>query len=170
MTEIRAAIERMDFRWDQGFITDKADYLEKRIKLQHELEQLSPIPDDDLERAADILANFGHYWEACGGDLEEQHRLIRLIVERVYVQGEAVVAMTLKADYHVVLGNKANEPTTLSVDSSVCACGDDGCLAGPGCDLFSAWDELKDPPFSSTWTVLTVRFGTCHRRVCSQHL
>jgi hypothetical protein len=44
LTEIRATIERMDFRWDQGFITDKADYLEKRIRLQQELEQLSPIP------------------------------------------------------------------------------------------------------------------------------
>ena len=132
LTEIRAAIERMDFRWDQGFITDKADYLEKRIKLQQELEQLSPIPDDDLERAADILSNFGHYWEACGGDFEEQHRLIKLIVERVYVRDEFVVAMTLKADYHVVLGNKANEPTTLSVDSSEYTCGDDGCQDGAG--------------------------------------
>lgn len=30
-------------------------------------------------------------------------------------------------DYHVVLGNKANEPTKHLVDSSVYTCGDDGC-------------------------------------------
>ena len=38
--EIRETIERMDFRWDQGFITDKNDYLEKRLKLQQEFRRL----------------------------------------------------------------------------------------------------------------------------------
>ena len=42
----------------------KNDYLEKRVKLQQELEQLTPIPDDKLETAADMLANFGDYWAA----------------------------------------------------------------------------------------------------------
>jgi site-specific DNA recombinase len=124
--EIKAMIERMDFRWDQGFITDKLDYLEKRVKLQQELEQLSPIPEDDLERAADILTNFGKYWEGCKDDPEGEHRLIKLIVERVYVQDEQVVAMTLKADYHIVLGNNANGSTAVSVDPSVYTYGDDG--------------------------------------------
>ncbi|GIK65291.1 MAG: integrase [Chloroflexota bacterium] len=126
LQEIRGAIERMDFRWDQGFITDKTDYLDKRVKLQQELEQLTPIPEDDLERAADILQNFAKYWANCGDDPEAQHRLIKLIIERVYVQDEEVVAMTLKADYHVVLGHKTNEPTEFTIDSSVYTCGSDG--------------------------------------------
>jgi len=128
LSEIRAAIERMDFRWDQGFITDKMDYIEKRVKLQQELEQLIPLPEDDLVRAADILENFEKYWNACNGDTEEQHRLIKLIVERVYVQDEAVVALTMKADYHVVLGHNGNEPTTISVDSSLYTFGKDKSL------------------------------------------
>ena len=37
--EFQETINRMDFRWDQGFITDKDDYLEKRMRLQQELEQ-----------------------------------------------------------------------------------------------------------------------------------
>ena len=38
MAEIKDAIERMEFRWDQGFITDKNTYLEQRVKIQQELE------------------------------------------------------------------------------------------------------------------------------------
>jgi hypothetical protein len=132
LTEIRAAIDRMDFRWDQGFITDKHEYLEKRVRLQQELEQLTPVPEADLETAADLLENFGKHWAACKDDPEAEHRLIKLIVDRVYVQGEEVVAMTLKADYHIVLGHKANEPTAISVGSPVYTCGDDGLCTHSG--------------------------------------
>jgi hypothetical protein len=44
LTEINATIDRMDFRWDHGFITDQTEYLEKRLKLQQELEGLTPSP------------------------------------------------------------------------------------------------------------------------------
>src|SRR5260221_5039669 len=108
LAEIRATTERMDFRWDNGFITDKMAYLEKRVHLQQELEQLIPVPDDDLQRAVDILQDFGKHWDACNCDPEAENRLVRLIVERVYVEGERVVAMTLKSDYHIVLGHKMN--------------------------------------------------------------
>lgn len=125
LKDINEAIDRMDFRWDQGFITDKLDYLEKRVKLQQELETLTPIPEDDLEHAADILKNFTHHWDACGNDIEEQHKLLSLIIERVYVEDKRVVALTLKADYHVVLGHHTDEPI-VSIGSSVYTCGDDG--------------------------------------------
>jgi hypothetical protein len=36
--------------------------------LQQQLESLTPIPSDDLTRAADLLDNFGLYLEACGGN------------------------------------------------------------------------------------------------------
>jgi hypothetical protein len=38
LVEIQETIDRMDLRWNQGFITDKMDYLEKRVKLRQELE------------------------------------------------------------------------------------------------------------------------------------
>jgi hypothetical protein len=126
LSEIRTMIERMDFRWDQGFITDKVDYLDKRVQLQQELEKLTPLPEDDLERAADMLNNFRHYWEGCNGDVEAQHRLMKLIVERVYVSGEKVVAITFKADYHVVLGDNAKGSTLIEVDPSLYTDGADG--------------------------------------------
>src|SRR5260221_13944134 len=98
LAEIRATIERMDFQWDNGFIIDKMDYLEKRVQLQQELEQLIQVPDDDLQRAVDILHDFGKHWDACNCDPEAENRLVRLIVEPMYVEDERVVAMTLKSD------------------------------------------------------------------------
>lgn len=115
LKEISGTIERMDFRWDNGFITDKADYLEKRLKLQQELEQLTPV-QDELDQAADLLENFRRHWDDCSSDTEKQHQLIKLIVERVYVEDDVVVAMTLKSDYHIVLGHKGNEPTSTSIE------------------------------------------------------
>ncbi len=56
--EIRAIIKRMDARWDNGFITNEDEYIQQRIKLQMELEQLNPVPADELEQAADMLDNF----------------------------------------------------------------------------------------------------------------
>lgn len=60
--------------------------------LADQLEQLTPIPEDDLERAADLLENFAEHWDAAEGDAERQHELVKLIVERVYVDGEEVMA------------------------------------------------------------------------------
>src|SRR5258706_8729337 len=94
LAEIRATIERMDFRWDSGFITDKADYLEKRLRLQQELEQLTPV-QDELETAVELLENFAAHFQACIGDVELQHRLVKLIVDRIYIEDNVVVAMTL---------------------------------------------------------------------------
>ena len=126
LATIRETIKRMDFRWDHGFITDEIDFMEKRLKLQQELEQCTPIPEDDLERAADMLRNFKTHWEACGDDVEAKAGLMNLIVKRVYVLDEEIVAMTLRSDYHVVLGHKLNGPTEVSVDPFIYTNGSDG--------------------------------------------
>jgi hypothetical protein len=107
-------------------ILDQTEYLEKRLRLQQELESLTPIPEDDLERAADLLANFREHWEACGDDTEAQHKLVKLIVKRVYVRDDEVVAMTLRSNYHIVLGHKLNGPTEVPVDPYVYTSGSDG--------------------------------------------
>lgn len=49
-------------------------------------------------------------------DVELQHQLIKLIVERVHIQGEWIVGLTLKSDFHVVLGHNKNEPTYVDVE------------------------------------------------------
>ncbi len=125
LTEIRGVIERMDTRWDHGFFANEQEYMEQRIKLQLELEQLTPIPMDDLERAADLLTNFKSHWERLEGNHEAQHELIKLIMERVYVRDKKVVAMTLRSNYHLVLGHNVNGPTYHKVDP-LYTCGSDG--------------------------------------------
>lgn len=117
VAEIKEIIERMDFRWDHGFIGDEEGYLEQRLKLQQELETLTPIADDELAVAADVLENFTEHWEATGDDREAQRRLIQLIVSRVWVRGKQVVAMSLRPNYHVTLGLESSEPTEISVGS-----------------------------------------------------
>ncbi|GEM_PF-1711560 len=54
--------------------------------------------------------------ERCEGNLEKQHQLVKLIVERVYIEDALIVAMTLKADDHIVLGYKENEPAKIMAD------------------------------------------------------
>jgi hypothetical protein len=114
--EIQAKIKRMDMRWDNGFISSEQEYMKKRIELQHELEQLTPVGDAELEKTADLLENFAEHWERLEGDEEGRHELVNLIVHRVYVEDETVVAITLKSNYHLVLGHNAKEPTSHEVD------------------------------------------------------
>lgn len=80
------------------------------------MEQLTSVDNADLEREADLLKNFTTHWAACGDDLEAQSALVRQGVERVYVEGDQVMAMTLQSNCHLVLGHNANEPTEYPVD------------------------------------------------------
>jgi DNA invertase Pin-like site-specific DNA recombinase len=116
LTEIRAVITRMDERWDMGFITDKQAYTKQRKELQQELEKLTPLTNNDLERAADLLDNFDVHWAKCGEDTETQSALIKQIVDRVYVRGYQIVAITLKSNCHLVVGDKTNGSTVYTVD------------------------------------------------------
>ena len=90
------------------------------------MEQLTPVPTNELQQAADMLTNFRSHWERLEGDEESRHDLVNLIVERVYVEDDRVVAMTLRSNYHLVLNHKTNEPTEFSIDSSLSAGGSDG--------------------------------------------
>ena len=138
LTEIRTVIERMDTRWDHGFITDEQKFLEQRIKLQQELEKLTPVDSNDLERAVDLLTNFTTHWSACGDDTEAQSEFIKQIVERVYVQDKQVVAMTLRSNCHLVLGHKINEPTEYTVDPFISGISADS-------ELFTSGDDGSRP-------------------------
>ncbi len=106
----------MDIGWDNGFIIYGQGYLQQRLKLQMELDQLNPVPDDDLNQATDLLQNFKSHWERLEGDEDGRHELVKLIVDRVYVEDETKVAITLKSNYYLVLGHTAKEPTSYEVD------------------------------------------------------
>ncbi len=103
INEIKQVIDRMDFRWDHGFIMDKDTYLEQRVQLQQELEDLSPVQQDELEIATDILENFSAHWEAIGQDRSQQERLLKLIVKRVWVRDDQISGILLQPDFYVDL-------------------------------------------------------------------
>lgn len=52
------------------------DYIQQRVKLQMELEQLMPVTNNDLEQAVDFLNNFESHWNRLEGDEEARHELI----------------------------------------------------------------------------------------------
>lgn len=62
-----------------------------------------------------MLENFEAYWEATSGERKEQQRLVQLIVARVWVREEEVVAMSLRPSYHITLGLEIEKPTGVTV-------------------------------------------------------
>lgn len=84
IAELEEIIQRMDFRWDQGLLTSKEEFLEKRRQLQHEVDALRPIDYDNLMEAADLIENFQTYWDKCERlDSPEQGRqqLLQKIID-----------------------------------------------------------------------------------------
>lgn len=106
LRELATTIERLDFRWDEGFITDKQEFIDKRKQLQEELNSLTPFGEDNtLDIAADILENFSTHLRSHENDIDKQHELIRYVVEQVYVYDREVVALSLKANYYIILNS-----------------------------------------------------------------
>jgi hypothetical protein len=85
-TEVREKIKRLDYRWDQGFITDIEEFTKQRTELQAIWDQLEPLKDASYEQAIDIIYNLKKHWELTQGDLHEQRKLVKTIIERVYIQ------------------------------------------------------------------------------------
>ena len=110
LAEVKTVIERMDFRWDQGFITDKDIYLEQRAKLQQELDRLAPTVNNERETAADIIGNFSAHWQNTKDNQEAQSNLIHLIVSRVWVRQSAVVGILFFPDFYYDLGWNQKSP------------------------------------------------------------
>lgn len=116
MEEIQAIIERIDFRWDHGFI-DKDEYFEKRVQLEREIESLRPIDYDELHEAADLIRHFRSYWDQCA-DMDEpeeaRQQLLAKIVDQVYVYDDHVVAIALHGDFNVVLDDEETMPVEIA--------------------------------------------------------
>lgn len=123
VVQIEETIKRMDFRWDNGFFTDKDEYLQKRLALQQELEELKPLPMNELEKAADILTNFETHWENAKGNPTEQQHLLHLIFERIWIKNNEVSSVCLRPNYHVTFyqsGSDGIRTRDLSLDRAAC--------------------------------------------------
>jgi site-specific DNA recombinase len=108
MAEIEEIVTRIDFSWEQGFISPE-EYVAKRKQLRREIESLRPVDYDDLMEAADLLENFTTYWDECATvnqPDEARRQLLAKIVERVYVFDDRVEAIFLHGDFAIVLDSR----------------------------------------------------------------
>ena len=118
-SELQGIIRRMDTRYDHGLVVDEQEFFTKRIELQKEMESLAPSTSDEHMEAEKLLLSFKGLWQSCKDNTEDAHELLKKVVERVYVQGKDVIAMTLKSSVHTVLGHKTKEPTSIEIDPIV---------------------------------------------------
>jgi len=105
MEEIREIIERIDLRWDHGFISQE-EYIEKRSQLLREIEALRPIDYDEINEAADLIRYFSDYWDGCeemDNPAEARQQLLQKIVDQVFVYNDRVIAVALHGNFSVVL-------------------------------------------------------------------
>ncbi len=112
MNEIEEIVKRIDFSWEQGFLTPE-QYTEKRNQLFQELEALRPIEYEDLMEAADLLENFETYWNACeemAKPDDAKKQLIAKIVDKVFVYDEQVIGVALHGDFGVVIDSAISAP------------------------------------------------------------
>jgi site-specific DNA recombinase len=96
--EIQAIIERLDFRWDMGYLKQE-EYVEKREQLKAELARLQPIPQDELIEAHRTLKEFPTRWKEA--DAEGRQRLLNLILQRAWVCDDHLCAIMLRPSYYV---------------------------------------------------------------------
>ena len=112
MEELREVVERIDFKWEKGFMTPE-EYIAKRSQLQKEMDALRPVDYDELIEAADLLQHFPIYWENCGNEdnpEEARRQLVAKIVDRVFVYDNKVVAIALHGSFGVVLDDTTTMP------------------------------------------------------------
>lgn len=98
--EIKQIIERLDLRWDNGFMS-KEEYLQKRAQFQQEMEGLQPLPRAMLEESLRVFRDFRKIWEE--GDTHQRKHLLGLVVEKVWVNGREISAVTLRPSYQLVV-------------------------------------------------------------------
>jgi hypothetical protein len=115
--EIKQIIDRLDMRWDMGFM-NKEEYVQKRTQFQQELEGMQPLPRAMLEESLRVFRDFRKMWEE--GDLYQRKHLLGLVVEKVWVKGSEISAITLRPSYHLVVTGlkKAVEDNSITVEGA----------------------------------------------------
>ncbi len=94
--EIKGIIDRLDYRWDMGFIQEE-EYVKRREELKAQLAQLQPIARDELVEAHKLLKDFKRLWNE--GSAEDRQRIMKLVLERAWVQGEDLIALWIRPQY-----------------------------------------------------------------------
>jgi hypothetical protein len=91
--DLQRSLERLDFRWDMGFM-EKADYLAKRKALQQQLQHNQPIVEQDLIEAERVLRQFNTDWVV--SELVRRKQLLNMLVESVWLTRGTIKTIKLR--------------------------------------------------------------------------
>jgi site-specific DNA recombinase len=95
--DLTAQLERLQDLYVMGDIT-KPRYVLRRQALEDELERIGPPTDPQLDQAAALLADFGHFWEIEPSPAERR-KLVAQLFERIWEHGGAIVAVKPRAAF-----------------------------------------------------------------------
>lgn len=121
--KLKGELERLRVIFQLGDITEQA-YRAERDRLRGALVELSPAQAFDVERAAQVLQNFGELWQAA--TLAEREEIARSMIERIFVFCGKITALEPKPDFYPLLA-----------------------IAAQDADYIRVWDEDTEP-FSPT--------------------
>jgi hypothetical protein len=96
INEIEGIIDRLGHRWDKGFIQEEED-IKRREGLKAQLAQLQPNARDELFEAHKLLKDFKRLWNE--GRAEDRQRIMKLVLERAWVQGKDMIALWIHPQY-----------------------------------------------------------------------
>lgn len=105
-----AKLERAKKLYIDGDLTEE-EYERERDRTRAELAKLSPPDAVNVERAAELLRDFGALWDRF--TLIERKRLLREIVEKIIVKDRQLVEIVFKPTFSSLLsqlGEKENPP------------------------------------------------------------
>jgi DNA invertase Pin-like site-specific DNA recombinase len=101
LQEIYAMIERVEFEWNLGFIINRDDYVMKRKRLRNWVKESHP--EREAQSGEKPFASFAQYWEEANSDFDKQQEIIRLLVKRIYIQGNKISKIDLTGGYTISL-------------------------------------------------------------------
>lgn len=81
---------------------DEAEYKARRARSQEKLSELRPPPaNENLERAARVLKDFGKTWGVAS--LTQREKMLHLLLNRVYMKSGSIVAIEPLTDFYPLL-------------------------------------------------------------------
>ena len=105
-TNLEGQLERAKVLFQLGDITEQ-HYRAERDRLRREIQELRPVQTFDLERAANVLQNFGELWSKANS--KEQEDITHALIDRVYTSGGKIVTIEPKADFYPLIAIAARE-------------------------------------------------------------
>lgn len=105
-TNLEGQLERLRVVFQLGDISEPT-YRGERDRLRTEISQLRPVKHFDLERAAEVMQNFGALWDAAV--LAEREEIARGMIEHLFTFEGKITTIEPKPDFYPLLAIAAHD-------------------------------------------------------------